>query len=54
MTPAVSWGLEEETEMQKLPKSFAMAYRPMTSSGPGRVAINLVVVVTLLGWLMEE
>lgn len=43
MTPAVSWGLREETEVQKLLKSFAMAFRPMTLRGlaAGGAAINL-------------
>lgn len=38
----MSWGLGEETEMQKSPKSFAMANRPMTLSDPagGEAAIS--------------
>lgn len=54
MTPAVSGGLGGETEMPKLPKSFAMAHRPVTSGGPGGAAVSLVVPVALLGWLAEE
>lgn len=46
----MSWGLGEETEVQKSPKSFAMANRPMTLSGlaGGGAAINLSGWVTLL------